>query len=217
MTADALLHAISDIPDGFVTEYAQYKAKPRLRTVIRRVGAIAACIALVVCVLFLNRAQTTDPYCSGKTYSFASYNELSGILPQGHLLHSLPTDSYSFSDLKGFFRVEGNDSGNFRHYRYLDLTVTHDGAWGIALWCTFDYWDTLEHQVNTMSTSSVKEKNFSVTVGDHEVFFVCSYFGEEPGYQYNAYFADGTDLYALSSPTDDPRAILDFLAAWLEA
>lgn len=207
----AILQAINDIPDEYLHEYAQYKAKPNTAAIVKRWVAAAACIAVIVCgILLLPKAQMVDP-----RYTYISTNEeLAAVVPDGHFLSRIDIETVGFSGM-----YDPNHVGlEYDADLMLGIEPGFTGTNFFFLYTTFRYPGSIESYVDSQIQSVDYDYSSElITVGGQDIYIItrADYYDEVS----NTYFCrlvftlDG-DLYNIDYSAEALEPLLHYLEAW---
>ncbi len=134
MKTEDVLFCLSDIRDSYITEYMEnIQTKKKYLPAIKRIAAIAACLAIIILLpvsyfVFFTDANLEDPR-HGNTYSFSSYDELKAILPENHVLGNITIPDNSILICMGTQipdnreNIEGTSDVPVLYEKYFDISI----------------------------------------------------------------------------------------------
>lgn len=214
MSVDRLIYALTDIKEEFIAEYIQYQAKKQHTTVIKRIVAVAACVALIACSFYLGRSESED-IKGGDWHNFSSYEEFCEMLPDGHLMEYLPNENNINISCSGCINYNATDYARYEEYWYLSVDVEYDNLGGVNVFHTRDYWKTTNEVANVARAGFPQENSFTKVIAGIEVLFMYRE-GVDGKFDWLAEFSNGDDLYQVTTYALDNQLLLAFLTEWLE-
>lgn len=217
MKAEALIYAMTDIRDNYVTEYAMKTGKAnRTQASWKKWVSIAACFAVLVLTASLmfahfGRSAMDDPR-GGLYHSFTDYAELCSILPEDHILQQLPITERTTISCEGYYAEEAATPATYADYYHIYVNIENSDSIGARIHCEANLEMSMDDFINTRKPfDSISGEVQTTTIEGKTVHFALMQYsdGSDPFYQ--AVFSVDEDFYVVSSATTDQAAFLEFI------
>ena len=217
MKADALIYAMTDIRDSYVTEYAMKTEKEnRTQTTWKKWASIAACLCVLVLAASLmfahfGRSAMDDPR-GGIYYGFADYAELCSILPQDHILRQIPVTETTTITCEGYHSEESIVPATYPDYYHVFVSIEDPNGYSATIHCEANLDMTMTEFIDSRKPFGfISGEVQSTTIEGHSIQYALMDYSDGSEPTYKAIFSIGKDFFVVSSADTDKDAFLAFI------